>query len=138
MKVRFFLCLLLLFSSCKNMKEVSNIPFSAHTNSYEKFKIYENELRNGIGDKFIPSFLYNPCLDQENLIYCRLDSHHTLSLRYDLFISLSKEELLSLYKQVNKRRLKKICGEESQIIHEDKSTLEILVLVMGEKGIMGD
>ncbi len=89
--------------------------------------LYYNELLDSLKVNKVPDFFYDNCLDV-NSGYCRVNSHETISLRYDIIKKLTKIELDKILLYGNLTKLKQVCSEESslEVIYNKRTTYELL------------
>jgi hypothetical protein len=90
---------------------------------------YFNELLDSLNKSKIPTFFIDECLDELTIGYCRVSSHETISLRFDLIKRLKKEDVEKILLLSDSNQLKKICNMEfsPELPFNKKSTYSLLI-----------
>lgn len=104
---------------------------STKTYTYDRkltLKKYVNDAETFIGNGEIPLFIYNECLDVDEIGYCYETSNFNLSLRNDILNNLSAESLKYLYDNVDKSKIDSICKDNmsKEIYLHNKSWLFLI------------
>jgi hypothetical protein len=103
----------------------------------EVFKHYRNIILTNLKHGKTPIFLYNKCLDYDNIQYCYLGSHDNKSLRYDLIMSLTKEEISKILSiaRIDKLKLKCELDINEGLPFFKKSNYELLISQLSDSVI---
>jgi hypothetical protein len=99
------------------------------------FNVFSGALQDSLKKNKVIDFLYNECLDMDNLAYCRINLHLYSSLRKDLLDSLSQDDIRKLTVIGDSNLLKRKCTinyEGDPLPHFNESTWMLLTTRMKE------